>query len=56
LQCGDDVAVSVHGQADLAVAENLHDYTRVHTLGEQQRGTRVTEVVEAKMWQVRPPE
>ena len=49
LQCGNDVAVGVHSQADLAVAESLHDYTRMHTLSEEPRGTRMAQIVETKM-------
>ena len=32
LQSGKDVAVGVHGQGDLAVAQYLHHHSRLHTL------------------------
>jgi len=41
-----DVAVDVHGRAQLAVAEQLHDHPRVDALGEQQGGRGVPAVVQ----------
>ncbi len=41
------MTVSVHGQADLAVAENFHHDTRLDPLRQQQRRTSMTQIVEA---------
>jgi hypothetical protein len=42
-----DVAVRVHGEADLAVARRFHYNSRMHALDKQQRGACVSQVVEA---------
>ncbi len=41
------MTVSVHGQADLAVAENIHHDTRLDPLRQQQQRTGMTQIVEA---------
>ena len=47
LHGGDHVAVEVHRDSDLAVAQNLHDDAGVHALRQQQRGARVSQIMEA---------
>jgi len=42
-----NVAVGVERQTDLAVAENLHDRSGVHALGQHEGSGRVPQVVEA---------
>jgi hypothetical protein len=41
------MAVRVHGQCDLRVAQNLHDHAGRNALYEQESGTRMPEVVES---------
>lgn len=43
------MAVGVRGGSRLCVAEHLHDDPRVRPFGQQQRGPRVTPVVEADL-------
>ena len=50
------MAVGVHRQADLAVAERLHHNSWVNALDEQQRRACMTKVVETHRWQVGPLE
>jgi hypothetical protein len=46
-----DVAVGIHRQADLTVAERLHHDPRVHALHEKQGRACVSKVVETHRWQ-----
>ena len=48
-QRGQDMAVSVHRQTDLGVAQDLHDHPRRDVLDEQQRRAGVAEVVKAPL-------
>ena len=43
------MAVGIHRDADLAVAEDLHHHARVDALHKQQRGAGMAKVVEASM-------
>src|SRR5207245_1839124 len=49
LQSWQDVAVGVHRQADLAVAERFHHDARMYVLHEQQRRACVTEIMETHL-------
>lgn len=46
------MAIRVHCQADLAVPERFHHYSRVNALDKQQRRACMPKVVEAHRWQV----
>jgi hypothetical protein len=50
------VRVGVERDGDAGVAQHLGDHLRVHVLGEQERGARVPEIVEAYLRQARPLE
>ena len=50
----DDVAVGIHGQADLGVAEDLHDHSGVDALLEEQACGGVPEVVQPDPSQTGP--
>src|SRR5438093_982185 len=51
LQRRDHVAVGVHCQTDLTVAERLHNDARMNTLSQEQRCACMAEVVEPKVRQ-----
>ena len=56
LESREDVAVGVEGQADLRVAERLHDNPGVDPLDEQQRSAGVAEIVNPDVRQFRGPQ
>ena len=51
LQRMSNMAIGVHRQTDLAVAEDLHNDAWVDSLRDQQRGAGMPQVVEPQMWQ-----
>jgi len=48
------VRVGVERDGDASVAQHLRDNFGVNILGKEQRRTRVSKIVEADLWQLRP--
>jgi hypothetical protein len=48
------VRVGVQGDGDAGVPQHLRDDFGVDILGKEQRRTRVSKIVEANLWQLRP--
>jgi len=50
------VGIGIHRETDLAMAQGLHDGARIHSLREQQRRTRMAQVIESLVRQTGPDE